>query len=117
MRCEGKRAQHRARADVGGRFLAPDMLLPGREGQYEAALSFRIDGLAGEPARHLADMLLAAGEQADVRSSELETHSNTLSLADDDIRSHFARRPYESEGNRFGDHGDEKRSGSMGRLG
>ena len=34
-----------------GRFLAPDMLLAGRERQHEAALALGIDGLAGEAAR------------------------------------------------------------------
>src|SRR5204863_6842866 len=62
--CEG--AQDRARADVRRRLLAADVLLARRQGEDEAALACRIHRLAREPAWHLPDMLLTAGEQADI---------------------------------------------------
>ena len=89
---ESERAQAAVGADVRGRLLAADMLLAGGQGQHEAALAFGVDGLAGEPARHLADELLLAGEQADIGPAEIQADADRLALADDDVGAHLARR-------------------------
>ena len=91
MRRERQRAQHGAGADVRCRLLAADVLLAGGERQDEAALTLRVDGLAGEPARHLADVLFAAGEEPDVRSAELQPDADRLAFADDDVGAHLSR--------------------------
>ena len=63
-------AQAGVGADVARRLLAADVLLAGGEREHEAAAAFRIDGLAGEAARHLAHELIARGEEADVGAAE-----------------------------------------------
>ena len=114
---ERERAQHRAGADVRGRLLAADMLLAGRKRQDEAALAFGVDSFAGEPARHLADMLLAAGEQADIGAAELQPDADRLAFANDDVRAHLARRADQAERDRLGNDGDQQRARSVRRFG
>ena len=70
-------------------------------------LPFGIDGLAAQPPRHLADEFLA-GEQADVRSAELQSDADRLALADDDVGAHFARRLDQAERDRLGHHRDQQ---------
>ena len=65
------------------------MLLTGREGENEAAPALGIDRLAGQPPGHLPDMLLAASEQADVRPAELQSDTDRLAFADDDVHLPF----------------------------
>src|ERR1041384_246644 len=99
---ERERAQARIRADVRGRLLTADVLLARRKGEHEAALAFRIDGLANQPARHLPHVLHATCEQADIRSAEIEPIADRLALTDHDVRAHLTRRRDEAERNDFG---------------
>ena len=55
-RC-GERAKRLVGANVGGGFLAADMLLARGERQDEAAAAFGVGGLAREAAGHLANKL------------------------------------------------------------
>ena len=80
-------------------------------------LPSRVDGLAGEPARHLADVLLAAREQADIRPAELQPDADRLALADDDVGAHLARRFDQPQRDRFGDHRDQQRPRRVRRFG
>ena len=61
---EGERAQPGIGADVARRLLAADVLLARRQGQHPAAPAVGIDGLADQPARHLAHEFLAAWRTA-----------------------------------------------------
>ena len=93
------------------------MLLARRKRQHEAALALGIDGLAGEAAGHLPDMLLAAGEQADIGPAELQPDADRLAFADDDVGAHLARRLDQPQRDRLGDDRDQQRAGGMRRLG
>ena len=105
---EGERAEAGVGADVGGRLVAADVLLAGRQRQHEAAAAFGVDGLAAEAARHLADELLARGEEADVRSAEGERVADRLAFADDDVRALRARRLDGAKRHDLGEDGDEQ---------
>src|SRR3954462_1124710 len=92
MRGEGEGAKHRAGADIRRRLLAADMLLARRKREHEAALALGVDRLTRETPRHLAHMLLAAGEQPDIGSAELKPDADALPLPHDDVGSHLAGR-------------------------
>ena len=49
-------------ADVGGRALPSDVLLPGRQGEHISRIAFGVHRLPGNPARHLSQVLFAAGD-------------------------------------------------------
>src|SRR5213075_2455364 len=55
--------------DVRRRLLAPDVLLPGLQGEDIAALARGVYRLADDPSRHPADELLARSEEAVVRAA------------------------------------------------
>ena len=93
------------------------MLLARREGQDEAALALGVDRLAAQPAGHLTDVLLAAGEQAEIGPAELEPVADRLAFADDDVGPHLAGRADQPERDRFGHDGDQQRAGGVGGLG
>src|SRR5271157_2090513 len=92
MRREGERAKPRVRADVACRFFAADMLLARRHGQHEPSPPILVNGLAAQPARHLADKFSAAGEKPQIRAAEVEAVPNGLALRHHDIGPHRARR-------------------------
>jgi hypothetical protein len=62
-------------------------------------------------------MLLAAGEQADIRPAELQPDADRLAFADDDVGAHLAGRADQPERDRLGDHRDQQRALGMRRLG
>ena len=92
------------------------MLLAGREGQDETALALGVDGLTGETAGHLPDMLFAAGEQADIGPAELQPDADRLALANDDVRAHLARRLDRAKRHRLGNDRDQQRASGMSSL-
>src|SRR3954447_14389022 len=92
------------------------MLLAGREREDEAALALGVDGFASEAAGHLANMLLAAGEESDIRSAKLQADANRLALANDDVGAHLTRRLDEAKRNRLGDDGDQQGASRVCRL-
>ena len=51
-----------------------------------------VDGLAGEPAGHLALEVVGGGEESRVRSTEAQRHAETLRGADHHVRPHRAGR-------------------------
>ena len=99
------------------RLLAADVLLAGREGQHEAALAVGVDRLAAEPPGHLSHELLAAAEQAEVGSAEIESDAERLAFADDDVGAKIAGRLDQAERDRLGDHRDQQRALGVRRLG
>ena len=88
-----------------------------RERQHEAALAVGVDGLADQPARHLAHILVAGGEQADIGAAEAQPVADRLALADHDVGAHLARRLDEAERHDLGHHHDQQRAGGMAGLG
>lgn len=107
---EGEADEAGVGADVRGRLLAADVLLARRERQHEAALAFRVHRLATEAPRHLADMLVVAGEEAEVRPAEAEPAADRLAFAHHDIDTHRAGRTDRAEGDGFRHHGDQQRA-------
>src|ERR1041384_5463861 len=103
-------------ADVGGRLLAPDVLLAGCQRQYEAAPSLGVVGGAHQAPRELTDQLLAARDEADVRTAIAGRQSELLALADGDVGAVLARRREQSKADRVNAR-DRERAGVVGRLG
>src|SRR5436190_21631391 len=66
----GERQQRLVGRDVGGRLLAPDVLLARLQGQDIAALARGVYRFADDASRHAADELAARGEEAIVRAGE-----------------------------------------------
>ena len=114
---EGQRDQAGIGTDVAGRLLAADMLFARRQGQHETTLAAGVHGFAAKPARRLAHMFFAAGEQAQVRPTKQQPGAERLAFADHDIGAHFARRLDRAQRNDFGDHDDEQRAGLMAGIG
>jgi hypothetical protein len=85
------RQQHLRGADVGGRLLAPDVLLARLQRQAVAGVAVRIDAGADEAARHLALELVAAGQVGRVRTAGTHRHAETLRAADRDVGAELAR--------------------------
>ncbi len=113
---EGEGAQPGIGADVARRLLAADMLLAGRQGQHPAAPALGIDRLADQTSGHLPDEFLAAGEQPDMRSAEIQRVSEGLAFGSDNVRAHLAGRPDRAQGQDLGDDHDEQRAGLMAEL-
>ena len=78
----GERVQRLRGADVRGRLLAADVLLAGLQREHEPAPAVDVDGLAGDPPGHAAQVLLARGEQAERGAAEVEPVAERLALAD-----------------------------------
>src|SRR5438552_1029027 len=65
-----ERAERLVGANVGGGFLAADMLLARRERQHKAALTLGIGGLSREPSGHLPHEPIPRSNHAGERSEE-----------------------------------------------
>ena len=76
-----------------------------------------VDGFAGKPPRHLPNVLLAAGEQADIRAAELQPDADRLAFADDDVRAHLAGRLDQAKRNRLRHDRNQQRAGRVCGLG
>src|SRR6266446_3981651 len=113
---ERERAQTRISADVAGRPLAANVLLAGRQRQHPAAPTVGVDGLADETSRHLADELVAAGEEAEIGAAEIERVAKRLAFNRDDVRPHLARRANRAERQDLGHDDDEQRAGVVADL-
>ena len=81
----GQGGQRLVRANVGGGFLAPDVLLARGQGQDEPAPALGIVRLPDEPAGHLAQEFLLRREEAEVGSAESQRNAKGLRLATDDV--------------------------------
>ncbi len=67
-----------------------------------AAPAVRVDGLADEPARHLSDEFVAAGEQAEIGPAEIQRIAERLAFGGDDVGAHLARGLHQAQGHDFG---------------
>ena len=109
----GERVQRLRGADVVGRLLAADVLLAGLQREHEAAAAVDVGGLAGDPARHPAQVLLGGGEEAERGAAEVEPVAERLALADGDVDAALARRAQDAERDRV-DRGDAERARLVG---
>src|SRR5256714_11300312 len=106
----GERDQTFVGADVRGGLLVPYVLLARGEREDEAAAALAVICDAGEAARHLARVLLARGEQPDVRAAEGDGHAEGLPLGDDDVSAARAWRAKHSERRALRDDDDQERA-------
>ncbi len=113
----GERDQTLVGADVRRGLLAADVLLARGEREHEAAPPFAVVGDADEPARYLARVLLARGEETDVGAAERERHAERLALGHDDVRVTCAGRAQEAERRALGDDDDQQRPGGVRLVG
>ena len=109
----GERVQRLGGADVVRRLLAADVLLAGLQREDEAAAPVGVGGLAGDPARHPAQVLLGGGEEAERGAAEVEAVAERLALADGDVDAALAGRAQDAERDRV-DRGDAERAGLVG---
>ena len=89
-------------ADVRGRPLAADVLLPGGEREHEAAPAAGVLGRSHETAGHLAHVAHAGAQESEVRAAEAHRHAEALGLAAGDVGAAVAGRAQQREGERLG---------------
>ena len=96
-----ERTQRMVGADVGGRALAPDMLLARGQRQAPRAPSEAIVRLAHQPPGHLAQMRRPRRHEAHSGSAELRREAEALALADRDVGAELAGRFQKAERERL----------------
>ena len=84
------RQQSLRRADIRGGLFAPDMLLAGLQRQTISLVAPDIDGDAHDPPRHIALVLVLAGEERRMRAAIAHRHAEPLRGADGDVSPHGA---------------------------
>ena len=94
-------------ADVGGRLLAPDVLLAGLQRQPVCGVAGGVDGDADEAAGHLPLEALPDRHVARVRTPEAHGDAEPLAAADGDVGAPLPRRRDERQGEEVGGRGDE----------
>ncbi len=104
-------------ADVRGRLGAADVLFAGREGQAEGPVAVFVHRLAGETARHLADVFFRTGEEAEVRSAEPGGDAEALSFAAHHVETETAAAGKQSERRRLRHHLHREGAARAGGLG
>ena len=82
--------QSLSRADVRRGLFAPDMLLAGLQRQTVGLVAPQIDGHAHDPPRHIALVLILAGEERGVRTAIPHRHAEALRGADGNVSAHRA---------------------------
>ena len=105
---EGEGAEAGIGADVRGRLFAADVLLAGRKRQHEALPPVGVHGPAAQPARRLAHIFVAGGEQAEIGPAEIQAVADRLALADHDVGAHGAGRFDQAERENFGHDRDQQ---------
>ena len=79
------------RANVAGRFVAPNMLLPCLQRQAIGRSAFSIVRDAHEPPGHVTFVLVARGEVCRVGSAKAKRHTKTLRVPNRNICAEFPR--------------------------
>ena len=72
-------------------------MLASLKGEYEAAFAVLIDGRSDYSSRQFADILLAAGEETEIRASEAERKAKRLCLSTNDVCALLSRSLDDSE--------------------
>ena len=93
------------------------MLLARRQGQHIAAPALGIHGLAAEPARHLAHMPRAGGEEAEMRAAEAHRIADRLAFRRHDVGPHLPGRLERAQRHDLGDDDHQQRPLRMGGFG
>jgi hypothetical protein len=76
-----QRVERLGGADVVRRLLAADVLLARLEREHEPAAAVDVGGLAGDAARHAAQVGVGGGEEAERRPAEVQAVAERLALA------------------------------------
>ena len=84
--------QHLRGADVAGRLVAPDVLLPGLQRHAQRGTAVAVAGDADDPSRHEPLVGLAGGEEGGVRPAVAHRDAEPLAVADRDVGAPLARR-------------------------
>ena len=84
MNAERERAQPCLGADIARRFLSAGLLLRVDKVSTKPRLAAASPSPAKRPG--FAGHILTGGEQADIRSAELQPDDDRLAFADDDVR-------------------------------
>src|ERR1700731_4938946 len=79
------------RANVAGRFVAADMLLPRLQRESIGRPAFSVVGNTNETARHMPFVLIARSEVGGVRTAKTERNTKALRVADCNFGAEFAR--------------------------
>ncbi len=109
------RRQHLRGADVGGRLLAPDVLLAGLQRHADGGISGAVLRHADDPAGHLALELVAHRHEGGVRPAVTHRQPEALRRADGDVGAELARRPQEREREQIG-RDDQEGVAGVGEL-
>src|SRR2546423_6246190 len=72
-------------ADVGSRFLAPDVLFASRERQHKTAPAILVVSFADQSSGNLSRVFVARREQANVWATVRQRHAKRLTFGDDDV--------------------------------
>ncbi len=91
-------------ADVGGGFLAADVLLPGLEREDESSPSIPIEGHPHQSTWELPHVLLPAGQVSEIGPAVVQPCSQGLALAGDDVGAILPRRTEQTQSDRVGRH-------------
>ena len=98
------RQQHLRGADVAGRLLPPDVLLPGLQGEPVGRPAVGVHGHAHQAAGQLALEAVPDRDVAGVRTAEAHRHAEPLGGADGDVGAHLAGRPQQRQREQVGGH-------------
>ena len=86
------REQHLRGADVAGRLLSPDVLLPGLQREPEGLPAGRVFADPDQSARQLPLQVAAHCQERGVRAAESQRHAEPLGIAERDVRAELPRR-------------------------
>jgi hypothetical protein len=108
--------QHLRGADVGGRLVAPDVLLARLQGHAERRVAVAVHGQADDAAGHLPLEAVARGEEGGVRAAVAERHAEALTVAHGHVGAPRARGLDQAEREQVA-RGHHVGTGGVGRLG
>ena len=94
--------QHLRGADVAGRLLPADVLLPGLQREPERGGAVRVMGHPDQPAGQLPLDLAAHRDEPGVRAAETQRHPEALRRPDRDVRADLAGRAQQGQRQQVG---------------
>ena len=98
------RRQHLGGANIGGGFLAPNVLLTGLQGQPVSGLAVNIDADPDQATGHGALVFVFARQIRGVRAARAHGHAKALRGADHDVSTHLAWGFEQGQGEQIGTH-------------
>ena len=106
--------QHLGGADVGGRLVPADVLLPGLQGEAVGRASLGVDRDPDQAAGQVPLQARGDGHVAGVRAAVEQRDAEALGRADHDVRPQRARRLEQGQGEQVGGDDDERVPGVRG---